>query len=559
MKLRTAFPLFILFLSLHSFGQPDYHSPLGIPLILSSNFGELRPNHFHMGLDFKTNMKIGYRIYSIEEGYVSRVKVSPYGYGKVVYVDHPNGITSVYAHCSEFKGAIDSLVSATQKAEENFAIDVYPAKNQIKVKKGEVIAISGNTGGSTAPHLHFELRDTETEHALNPLLYGFDIADSKAPEIRGLKVYGLNKDGYRYDGKEIFKTVVKGSNGYYIGADQIIVPASYCSEKGGIGFAFDVIDRFDGAINKCGLFGSTLIVNGDTLFGQETSRVPFESSRYVNSHKDYEAYQMLKKKFHKCFKTTENDLLIYDKGTKLGILKAKPGDVFAVKYIAYDVKGNSSNISFEVVIQQGEINKETLDPGDGILHPQTTFHYETAELEIECGLATVYEPEQIDMANIDHSFIDPDAPVNRTYNIKLKKPANFAGKHYLEMQTAKGRKKAITVTEHGDWLVAQCKYFGEYQLVEDITAPSVFPVNFRQSTTIISTNTLTWRITERDSGIADYDLYIDGEWYVLEYETKGSLLIFNRPENLAGTKELVLRATDNCGNTSEWKKDVTFR
>ena len=154
-------------------GVKDYHPPLGIPLVLTSNFGELRTNHFHMGLDFKTNSKTGYRLYSIDEGYVSRIKVSPYGYGKVIYIDHPNGITSVYAHCSEFKGTIDSLVRQKQIQEQNFEVEIFPGKNVIRVEKGEVIALSGNTGSSTAPHLHFELRDTETEHALNPLHFGF--------------------------------------------------------------------------------------------------------------------------------------------------------------------------------------------------------------------------------------------------------------------------------------------------------------------------------------------------------------------------------------------------
>jgi len=292
-------------------GDQDYHSPLGIPLVLASNFGELRPNHFHMGLDFKTNSKIGYKLYSIEEGYVSRIKVSPYGYGNVIYIDHPNGITSVYGHCSEFKGEIDSIVRAKQEKEQDFAVEVFPGKGVIKVTKGQVIGLSGNSGGSTGPHLHFEVRDTETEHALNPLIFGFDLADSKPPTIRGVKVYGLTKDGYRYPNKATSKIVVKGKYGYYIGNNEVNIPANYCTETGGIGIALDVIDKLDGAGNNCGLYGSYLIVNNDTVFGQKTDRVPFESTRYVNSHKDYEAYQTLSKKYHKCFRTRENDLPIY--------------------------------------------------------------------------------------------------------------------------------------------------------------------------------------------------------------------------------------------------------
>ncbi|MDG1659255.1 MAG: M23 family metallopeptidase [Crocinitomicaceae bacterium] len=214
------FLLVCIFFSLSltfSFGQSipaeGYHAPLGIPLILSSNFGELRPNHFHMGIDFKTNNRIGYNLYSIEEGIVSRIKVSPYGYGKVVYIDHPNGITSVYAHCSEFKGLVDSIVRATQEKEQNYAVEIFPKPNEIKLKRGEVFALSGNTGSSTAPHVHFEIRETKTEAALNPLVFGFDIADSKKPEIRGLKIYGLTKDGYQHPGKSVVRSVKKGTYG----------------------------------------------------------------------------------------------------------------------------------------------------------------------------------------------------------------------------------------------------------------------------------------------------------------------------------------------------------
>lgn len=550
--------LFLLTASSH--GQEtdtyDYHPPLKIPLILSSNFGELRPNHFHMGLDFKTNNRIGYNIYSIEEGYVSRIKISTYGYGKVVYINHPNGVTSVYAHCNEFKGEIDSIVRLTQEKEQNFEVEIFPAKDEIKVKKGQVIAISGNTGGSTAPHLHFEVRDTETEHALNPILYGFDMPDSKAPEIRNVKVYGITEDGYRIPGKEISKAISKSGSSYIVAGNKLTLNSSFCTENGGLGLAFDVIDRLDGASNQCGLYGSYLIIDGDTLFGQKTQRVPFESTRYVNSHKDYEEYKGASKKYHKSFRTSENDLPIYINNSH-GILKTSPGKSHEVHYIAFDAKGNTSEVKFTLAVANGEIfSGEIWSHNNDYIHPQETYQHNGESCIIEMGYATVYEPMQISEGSICSHIGDREEPVNRAYKIKLQASAPFDGKHYIRMVTAKGSVKALEVEYQDTWAVATSKYFGSYSLERDITSPTILPSGFSSGSSI--SQTLSWKISDSESGIDDYDLFIDGKWYLVEYEYKTGKVTFTKPNGLKGKKSLKVIVKDACGNEKVWEGTVTF-
>ncbi len=560
--IKNSFFTFFVFSTLHlSIAQDEikynYHSPLGIPLILASNFGELRPNHFHMGLDFKTNGKIGYNIYSIEEGYISRIKISPYGYGKVIYINHPNGVTSVYAHCSEFKGEIAALIKETQYIEQNYAVEIFPKKNQLKVRKGPVVAISGNTGGSSAPHLHFELRDTKTEQALNPLVFGFDIADHKKPEIRNLKVYGLTKEGYRFPKKTKVNKVYKGKSTHYISENKLIVPAHFLSKSGGLGFAFDVIDRFDGAGNKCGLYGSYLIIDNDTIFGQKINRVPFESTRYVNSHKDYYEYAHLKRKFHKSFRTKENCLPIYT-NDELGIFHGAAGGKYNVMFIAFDAKGNKSILKFELVIQAGEINtSDQIQTDSSFLLPSQTMILKKNNTEVEFGRTTTYEPLQITPSTIDHSIGNAEIPVQKAYKIKIY--GEYANKnYYMNMITAKNRHKSILALYDDSLLVFEPKYFGKYTIKNDETAPTIYPVNFKNSITRLNGRTLKWKISDTETSISDYDLFINGEWVLLEYDAKRSTILYTRNQSFKGEKELRLIVVDSCGNQKIWSKKIIF-
>ncbi len=535
----------------------DYHSPLGIPLILASNFGELRPNHFHMGLDFKTNGRIGYNIYSIEDGFVSRIKISPYGYGKVIYIDHPNGITSVYAHCSEFKGEIAELIKNTQYKEQNYAVEIFPKKNQLSVKRGQVIAISGNTGGSSAPHLHFELRETKTEQALNPLIYGFDIADHKKPEIRNIKVYGLTKDGYRFPTKSKLNTVYKGKTMFYISENKLIVPAHFLSKSGGLGFAFDVIDRFDGAGNKCGLYASYLIIDNDTVFGQKINKVPFESTRYVNSHKDYYEYAHKKRKFHKSFRTNENSLPIYTE-EELGVFHSKPGSTHEVQFVAFDAKGNKSILKFKLVILSGEINKmDKIETDSSYLLPNETMLIRKNNTEIEFGRTTTYEPIKIDRSKIEYSIGSPEIPVQKAYKIKIS--GDFkSNNYYMDITTAKNRHRSILALYDDSLLVFEPKYFGKYSIKKDETNPTVTPINFKNSSTQLNGKVLKWKIADRQTSISDYDLFINGEWVLLEFDAKRATITYTRELSFKGEKELKLIVVDSCGNQTTWTKKLKF-
>lgn len=541
--------------------RPNYHSPLGIPLILAANFGELRPNHFHMGVDFKTNGIEGLPLYSIEEGYVSRVKVSPYGYGKVVYINHPDGVTSVYAHCSSFKGKLDSLVKSIQEIEQNFEVDIYLRPSDLRVKKGENFALAGNTGSSTAPHLHFELRDTKTEDALNPLMYGFTIADHKAPEVKGLKIYALNEKGYQIPGKSKIVNVSKSKSGYRINGDKVEISSDYCSEHGGVGFSFDVVDYYDGALNVCGLYGSTLKSNKDTVFCQQIDQVSFDHSRYVNSHKDYHEYNQSKRKFHKSFRSAHNPLSIYPI-ENLGIIPVKPGDSLSMHYSVFDIKENRSSLDFNLKVQKGEINRSSsFFSSQKYFLPDSAYFFQNDQVEFKTVKHTFYEPVLKNLSlKGTFTFGDPKQPIQEPVSVKIKLPNEILNpsKNYISVITSGGRTHALSSTIEGGWIHAKSMYLGTFRIKTDTIAPTLSTLNFSGSEIPSNKTKLSWKVNEGQTDLVDYDLFIDGKWVVLEYESKGDFLFFNKPYTLKGKHELLLKVKDSCGNTRIWSKELIF-
>lgn len=531
----------------------NYTPPIGIPLILAANFGELRPNHFHMGVDFKTNGRIGYNLYSIEDGSVSRIKVSPYGYGKVIYIDHPNGKTSVYAHCSEFKGAIDSIVRIAQYTDQNYEVEIFPKPMEIVVKKGDIIALSGNTGSSTAPHLHFEIRDTPTEHALNPLVYGFDLADSQKPDIRNMKIVAVNKDGYQIPGKSIVIPVYGSNGNFSVRNNAISLPADFCTPTGGIGLAFDIIDKLDGASNQCGLYGTNLIVDGDTLFGQQTDRISFEDTRYVNSHRDMNSPG----KYHKSYRTISNPLTIY-KTKGLGVIFLQPGDSKIVDLDVYDPKANKSQLKFAINVSEGSVNTDFAPNTQNYLYPQDSLTNQSANWSVTAESFSIYEPAKQSNSSTPH-FCDASIDLQKAVVVKMKldNPTLPIKNYYIAAYNG-GKYRALGTTYKDGWLLAESKYAGTYSIKTDTQAPVIRGVSYNSSY-IITGNTISLTIKEGETSIADYDLFIDGKWHLMEYESKGDFLIYQRPEGLTGAHEIKIIASDTCGNEVVYKRTLIFK
>ena len=340
--------LILLFASFTSSAQNKYptnyfRSPLDISLHLSGTFGELRNNHFHAGVDIKTKRKTGFPVYATADGYVSRIKVAIWGYGKAIYISHPNGYTSVYAHLSKFGDGIQEYVKNIQYQKESYETgNIYPAENEITVKKGQVIAFTGRTGGFVAPHLHYEIRDTKTEHIINPLLFGLKIKDSIAPRINKLIAYPIG------EGSRINRSVKKQS--LAIKKDSLNnYTANRLTASGKIGFGINVYDLLGKELNKNGIYSLEMKINGKRKYYHDVETFSFSESKFINLLIDYEYFSKYKNRIQKTFREKENKLSIYEGLIENGSITISEGLNYQVEIIAKDFIGNRSSIKIPVI------------------------------------------------------------------------------------------------------------------------------------------------------------------------------------------------------------------
>lgn len=543
--------------------------PLEIPLVLSGNFAELRSGHFHSGIDFKTQGVTGKRVFSIAEGYVSRIKIQTNGYGKSIYINHPDGRTSVYAHLDTYAPEFDKYLKQRQYANQTQEIDLYPAAGELKVQRGQVLGTSGNTGSSAGPHLHFEIRNTASQEPLNALKNGFKIQDNTPPQVRSIFLYhysSMDSDRMPVARKEY--TLEKFS-------DTLFLKGKAKIETGGIiGIGTEAFDLLDGASNRCGIYSLKLFVAEELRYHFLADRFSFNETKYVNAHTDYSLKITSQRNSHNLFVKPNEKLSMTRFVSENGILHVEPEKEYRVLIEVLDVHGNKSLVSF---IIKGTGNPGQMQPvqkNAGIVfHWKKENFYSDYHIRLHLPAGSLYENTMFMYSRKDnlksiypfeHHIHTAEVPLHRSADLSIRVdtiPEELLTRAGIYRIDEKGRLQYAGGSISDGFITARISEFGRYVIEADTVPPMIKPLGFSSGANLSGAGQLKFMIEDSLSGISGYKGFIDNEWVLFEYDPKNKLLVyeFDKERVKQGTNhELELYISDRAGNNSVFHTTFTW-
>ena len=537
----------------------DYFgNPLEVGLVLSGTFGELRSNHFHSGLDIKTLQQEGLNVLASSGGYVSRINIQHFGYGKALYIQHPNGYITVYGHLKKFSPEIDAYIKKQQYAKETYEIELFPEAGVLNIKKGELVAFSGNTGGSGGPHLHFEIRDGQ-QRPMNPQLFGIQVKDTQAPTINSLFAYALGEDSH-VNGSEQQQRIrlIPLADGSFK-----TEPINAC---GNIGFGISTTDKQDGASNNNGVYKIETSLNGDPVFELNFDRFSFDESRHLNQLIDYKYFSKNKSRITKLFLQPNNPLSIYNNVVNQGKLNIQDSLTYLYNIKVLDFDGNQRIIRIQIIGKQNNnIIPKEIKKTDYFVQADQAFSIEENGIDVYIPKGSLYEDTFLDISFKGDTiyFHQDDTPIHNSitlgFDVSKYRPEDRE-KMFIARLGYQGRPNYNSTYTKGDRFTISTRTFGDYTLAADIKPPSISPVNFQNNQWITGNSNLKLRISDDISGIKSYRATVNGKFILMEYESKNNTLTHDFNDGVVTETENNLKVivTDNVGNSTTYEA-VFFR
>ena len=548
--------LFFLFFCCSIFGQVDYpkdyfRSPLDIPMQLSGNFGELRPNHFHAGFDFKTLQKEGLEVYAVADGYISRIKISTFGNGKTIYITHSNGYTSVYGHLQKANDFIEDFIKKAQYADQSFEIERYLKPGELVVKKGQLIAFSGNTGASEGPHLHFEFRDNVTENIINPMLFGFNkfLKDTKKPIIFNVYAYPLGNESVVNQSKRpLLLNLVLQKDGTYL-ADKVVA-------NGRIGFGINTFDYDDVSFNKNGVYKVQTFYNGVPNFGYQFDVYSFDEMRYINALIDYSMYKKTQQRVQKLFMNSPFNLRIINTNASHGVIKIIPNLAAQYRIEVSDFFGNLTMVTIPIVNDVLPVIIANEPVSKYYIKAKNESNFSKENMSVFFAANTFYEDFNLnfDVKN-DTLFLHSDiVPAHSNFTIEVEDSKySEAQREKLFIGSIGSRKNSYNNTfRKGNVFTTNVKTLGKYTLVLDVIPPKISIAKPIEGKWLTDKKSIQFMISDDLSGIKSYNGYLNGKWILFEYDNKTKKIthFFNDGIVAEGANELKIIVIDNLGNST---------
>lgn len=574
--MKKSFLLFLLFCttSIFSYSQQQLNTDFGAPLngrmYLSGSFAELRTNHFHSGLDIKTGGVVGKSVYSIYDGYISRIFVSPTGFGKAIYITHTNGYTSVYGHLDKFIPEIDKYVKEYQYSKEEFKVNIFPPKNKFVVKKGDLIAYTGNSGSSGGPHLHFEIRKTDGEKPINPLLFQFNVKDYTRPRIYSLKVYPQTVNDYVNGSNKVFTTNTAGwGENYKLNTNDTILL------KGNAYLGINTYDAMNDVHNKNGIYSIECFFDNESIYLFEADEFFFHETRYINATLDYKSIVDYNSKYYTTKQSPNNPLGMIKHIKNNGIISVKDNNVHKVRFVVKDTYKNTSVLTFYVKKDNKEYPyyeaKEydfsfnhrirNILEYDGVrlkaeantFFDNIDFDYSKTECTEKGALSPIY--------TLGDRSLTSFKPIEIALEVDENIPLNLHSKLYVGELSVKKEWVCVGGTVMFNWITFKTNNLGSYRIMIDTIPPTITCNSLKANTSnyVGNKNKIDVYIKDNQSGIKSYYPTINGKWILMDYDAKNNKLTYEFDDRITkGENLLKIEVIDNCGNKTVLERTLNY-